>query len=135
MPEYKFVCDNCMNLKVLSCSISEYDKLFKEQICPDCGQQMHRKYDHVNIRFIGKGFYCTDYPKSIDKKTLSRITKKELPEMVKEAYKQIEEEEDESYSGYLYKDETGKTKFIDEKDAKEKSNTVAIKGKEYKVVN
>jgi predicted nucleic acid-binding Zn ribbon protein len=119
-----------MVAKEIISSISKYDP---NQNCPTCGKKMRRIYDIPNIKFKGKGFYCTDYPKSVDKKTQERLMKNEFKEMQNEAYKQIEEDEEEPYEGFMYKDKNGNTKFVDEKDVSTTGDRVNIKGKQYKV--
>jgi predicted nucleic acid-binding Zn ribbon protein len=122
-----------MVAKEIICSIHEYDANSKQD-CPECSGSMHRTYDIPHIKFKGKGFYCTDYPKSVDKATKDRILKNEFGQMSQEAYQQIEEDEEEPYEGFMYKDANGKMQFADEKDVETKRNNVNINGKQYKVV-
>lgn len=132
MPRYQFVCDRCMIAREVQCHINEYES-HSEQTCPECGDKMHRTYDIPSIRFKGKGFYCTDYPKSVDKVTKDRIMKNEFAQMSSEAYAQIEEDDEEPYEGFVYKDRSGKIHYVDEKDTEIKSGNVNIKGKNYRI--
>lgn len=132
LPFYQFVCDKCMVAKEIQCSIKDYDSN-SIQKCPECGEAMHRAYDIPNIKFKGKGFYCTDYPKSVDKATKDKIMRNEFKQMSEEAYKQIEEDEEEPYEGFVYKDRYGKIKYVDEKDVQSKNSQININGRKYRV--
>jgi hypothetical protein len=96
---------------------------------------MSRVYDVPTIRFIGSGFYCTDNPKAVDDKTALRLMNNEYKGLQEEAYKNIEEEAEEEYSGFMIKDRHGKNQFVSESEARTSGNTVNIKGKTYRVAS
>ena len=109
MPRYDFACDQCKIIKEYTASRKFYDEL--KPVCPQCGSSMSRVYDVPQIRFKGKGFYCTDYPKQVDKKGKKSLAN-EFGDWVKEAESQIEEDEAEDTKGYLYTDKSGKKQFV-----------------------
>lgn len=110
MARYDYVCDKCKIITEIRWPIKQYDSINKS--CPTCGETMERIYDVPSIRFKGSGFYSTDNPKKIDKKTADRMIAGEYNQLVNYAETQIEEEDEESNPGYITTDRLGKKHFI-----------------------
>lgn len=116
MPRYDFVCDDCKVIKEHKSSIKDYDEINAK--CPECGNSMSRIYDSPRIRFIGKGFYSTDYPKKVDRKGMKSLAN-EYDDMIKYGESQIEEDEEEDTQGFLVTDRHGKKQFVHDDDVDE----------------
>jgi len=60
MPLYDYICPECQ-IRVSDILVTAHDE---PQYCQKCGARLKKLPASPNIRFVGDGFYKTDYGKS-----------------------------------------------------------------------
>lgn len=70
MPRYIFVCPPCEEheekiVREVFMNIDYFDSEGKFQTCDKCGKLMKQEFGIPAVIYKGKGFYSTEYPKSI----------------------------------------------------------------------
>jgi putative FmdB family regulatory protein len=58
MPIYEYYCEKCGKVEEVWCKMTEHPEL----TCSVCHGQTHRIPSVPNHKYIGYGFYKTDYP-------------------------------------------------------------------------
>lgn len=88
MPRYTFVCKPCPEHKTeiireVFMSISLFSSEGRIQICEKCGKEMIHKIGMPAVKYKGKGFYTTDYPKRVPRGNENEV----LQELEDDLYK------------------------------------------------
>jgi len=70
VPFYDFECLPCEEHEAhihreVMMNIDYFDECGRNQICDLCGKPMLHIIRMPSVRYHGKGFYCTDYPKQV----------------------------------------------------------------------
>jgi len=78
MPAYNYSCQTCKTVTEKIMTFEEFDKSRSRKFkCSECGGRLTRFISTPpEIKFVGKGFYSTDYPKK--EKTWKRSKKQSL---------------------------------------------------------
>ena len=58
MPIYEFECKHCHSKKEENRSMKDSNK---PAVCPGCSKPMVRNISPCGVKFVGSGFYQTDY--------------------------------------------------------------------------
>ena len=59
MPIYEYECPACRTTFEKKHSIND----ITDKQCDHCGADLIKKISNPSVKFIGKGFFCNDYPK------------------------------------------------------------------------
>lgn len=87
MATYTFICtekENCGATFDVVCSYSEYEQIKDNHPkCPLCDSETNRLYSNLNVgfKFVGSGFYSTDYKKMNEAAIESSTPRKEHSEL------------------------------------------------------